>query len=138
MTSYVEEGKRDLQFNMPPPEPMEKFHDIDVQIAETADEQTDHQAHLGVDQEYTPEEVKYEKAFLRRIDLHIMPLLLVTYGFQVRYIFGTALTLQYADKISLSSGVAFDLTKNAGLVGNDFAWLSTGLWVALELALAYD
>jgi MFS family permease len=37
---------------------------------------------------------------------------------------------KYSDKISLSSGVAFDLTANAGLVGNDFAWLSTGFYLA--------
>ena len=34
---------------------------------------------------------------------------------------------QYSDKITLSSGVAFDLIKATDLVGNDYAWLSTGL-----------
>ncbi|ORY25459.1 MFS general substrate transporter [Naematelia encephala] len=99
----------------------DKFADLDTKIAEVADEETDHQVHLGVDQEAAPEEIERERRFVRKIDWHIMPLLLITYG------------LQYSDKISLSSGVAFDLTKNTHLVGNDFAWLSTGFYLAYLL-----
>ncbi|WWD22201.1 hypothetical protein CI109_106692 [Kwoniella shandongensis] len=105
-----------------------KYDDINLQIKEVADEQTWHQAHIGVDEELTPEEKEIERKFLRRIDWHMMPLLLITYG------------LQYADKISLSSGVAFDLKKDNKLVGNDFAWLSTGFYLAyliFEFPFAY-
>ncbi|KAK8846891.1 hypothetical protein IAR55_005981 [Kwoniella newhampshirensis] len=105
-----------------------KFDVINEQIKEVADEQTWHQAHIGVDEELTPEEKEIERKFVRRIDWHLMPLLLITYGFQ------------YADKISLSSGVAFDLRKDTHLVGNDFAWLSTGFYLAyliFELPFGY-
>ncbi|KAK8866200.1 hypothetical protein IAR55_001351 [Kwoniella newhampshirensis] len=96
----------------------DKLHDLDVKIMQVADAQTEHLAHIGVDEELTAEEIEKERKFLRKIDWHIMPLLLATYGFQ------------YADKISLSSGVAFDLNKDIHLVGNDFAWLSTGFYLA--------
>ncbi|KAL7425266.1 hypothetical protein Q5752_000954 [Cryptotrichosporon argae] len=96
----------------------DKYAPVDVQIATVADELTEKLAHIGVDQELTPEEQARERRFVRRIDWHLMPLLLITYGFQ------------YADKISLSSGVAFDLKTATGLVGNDYAWLSTGFYIA--------
>jgi hypothetical protein len=62
----------------------EKFRDIDHKIAEVADEETDRQAHLGVDQVLTPEEIDKERKFLRKIDWHIVPLLMITYGVQVK------------------------------------------------------
>ena len=65
----------------------QKFDHIDVAITELADLQTEYQAHIGVDREPTAEELEKERKFVRRIDWHIMPLLLVTYGFQVRRLF---------------------------------------------------
>jgi ACS family allantoate permease-like MFS transporter len=108
----------------------EKFRDIDHKIAEVADEETDRQAHLGVDQVLTPEEIDKERKFLRKIDWHIVPLLMITYGVQVSVHTCEVADSKYSDKVALSSGVAFDLTANAGLVGNDFAWLSTGFYLA--------
>ena len=60
-----------------------KFDDYNVQILDVADEQTKHQVHVGLDQELTPEEQEQERRLVRKIDWHIMPLLLITYGFQV-------------------------------------------------------
>ncbi|WVQ80081.1 hypothetical protein IAT38_002182 [Cryptococcus sp. DSM 104549] len=120
VTSYVEESKApggDF-YSAPAEAALDKYHELDVAIEEVAGAEVEHQVHLGVDQELTPEEREKERKFLRKIDWHIMPLLLITYGFQ------------YSDKISLSSGVAFDLTKGVGLVGNQFAWLSTGFYLA--------
>ncbi|KAL7915571.1 MFS general substrate transporter [Trichoderma velutinum] len=87
-------------------------------IEKFADEATEHQVHLGVDIQPTESEILMEKKLVRKIDWHIMPLLMLTYG------------LQYSDKITLSSSVAFDLRQNTHLVGNDYAWLSTGFYLA--------
>ncbi|KAI6088450.1 MFS general substrate transporter [Hypoxylon rubiginosum] len=51
-----------------------------------------------------------------------MPILMITYG------------IQYSDKITLSSSVAFDLRQDTHLVGNEFAWLSTGFYLAYLIA----
>ncbi|OAA55881.1 Major facilitator superfamily domain, general substrate transporter [Niveomyces insectorum RCEF 264] len=99
---------------------MEKPDDVD--IAEVLDAETEHQAHLGVEEQATPEELERERKLVRKIDWHIVPLLMVTYG------------LQYSDKITLSSAVAFDLKQDTHLVGNDFAWLSTGFYLAYLIA----
>jgi MFS transporter, ACS family, allantoate permease len=98
----------------------DKLAAYDARLIEFTDEETDRQAHLGIDEQVhlTPEEIALEKALLRKIDLNILPLLMVTYG------------LQYSDKITLSSGVAFGLQADTNLVGNDFAWLSTGFYLA--------
>ncbi|TKY90078.1 hypothetical protein EX895_000076 [Sporisorium graminicola] len=49
----------------------------------------------------------------RKIDRFTVPCLLAIYG------------LQYADKVSLSSGVLFGLKKDTKLHGQDFSWLTT-------------
>lgn len=124
------------------PEPGRKsqsdhVEDHKADLKELGDEETDHQARLGYDLQRTETEIASDKKFLRKIDWHIMPLLMFTYGLQVIYhtlrvYFNQfqlliAFLAQYSDKITLSSAVAFDLKKNTHLVGNDFAWLSTGL-----------
>ncbi len=55
----------------------------DAKVIEVADEETDRQAHIGVEYQLTPEEAKTERELLRKIDFHIMPLLMITYGLQV-------------------------------------------------------
>ncbi|ORY25466.1 major facilitator superfamily domain-containing protein [Naematelia encephala] len=120
MNPVVSSAEKDVEFKSGsnPHDVSANLHNVDLRIQEVADELTDRQAHLGIDQELTPEELETERAFVRKVDWQLMPLLLITYG------------VQYADKISLSSGVAFDLRRNTGLVGNDFAWLSTGFYLA--------
>ena len=60
-----------------------KLSDYDFKIEAAADKETDRQAHLGVDVERTPEDIARDKKLLRKIDLHVMPLLMLTYGLQV-------------------------------------------------------
>ena len=112
-----------------------KESELDTEIKKASDPETDHQVHLGVDLQPTVTEETGERKLVRKIDWHIMPLLMCTYGLQV---WPTPVqancphlipSSQYSDKITLSSAVAFDLKKDTGLVGNDFAWLSTGLYV---------
>ncbi|WVQ68000.1 uncharacterized protein L199_006206 [Kwoniella botswanensis] len=69
-----------------------------------------------------------DRRLLRKIDLHVMPLLMITYG------------IQYSDKISLSSGAIFDLRQDTHLVGNQYAWLTTIFYLAYligEFPVAY-
>ena len=61
----------------------EKLRAYDMRIQQVADAETDRYAHMGVDHELTPEEVEEERKLLRKIDWHIMPLLMITYGVQV-------------------------------------------------------
>ncbi|KIW16529.1 hypothetical protein PV08_06584 [Exophiala spinifera] len=54
-----------------------------------------------------------QKRVLRKIDLHLMPLLMVS-GF-----------LQYLDKQSLNYSVIYELREDLGLVGKQFSWVSS-------------
>jgi MFS family permease len=59
-----------------------------------------------------------EKAVLRRIDLRVLPLLLGAYFFQ------------QLDKSSLSYVSIFGIQKDAGLVGKQYSWLGSILYLA--------
>ena len=61
-----------------------KTNDYDLEINKVADAETDHYAHLGVDLQPTVTEEALERKLIRKIDLHIMPLLMITTGIQVR------------------------------------------------------
>ena len=61
---------------------------------------------------------KEERAVLRRIDLRVLPLLLGAYFFQ------------QLDKSSLSYVSILGLQKDAGLVGRQYSWLSSILYLA--------
>lgn len=50
---------------------------------------------------------------LRKIDLHIMPLLMITY------------CLQYLDKASINFASVYGLKEGTHLVGQDYSWLSS-------------
>ncbi|WRT69328.1 uncharacterized protein IL334_006312 [Kwoniella shivajii] len=74
------------------------------------------------------EQKEKERKLVRKIDLHVMPLLMITYG------------IQYSDKISLSSGAIFDLRTDTHLVGNQYAWLTTIFYLTYligEFPVAY-
>ncbi|KAJ5291179.1 MFS general substrate transporter [Penicillium angulare] len=62
------------------------------------------------DLQYTPEE---EKAVLRKIDLHLIPLLFFIY------------LLQYLDKNSINFASVYGLKAGTGLTGSDYSWLSS-------------
>jgi hypothetical protein len=72
-------------------------------------------ATAGGDHTFTPEE---EKKVLRRIDLRVLPLLLGAYFFQ------------QLDKSSLSYVSIFGLVEDAKLVGNQYSWLGSILYIA--------
>ncbi|WVW83557.1 hypothetical protein I302_105578 [Kwoniella bestiolae CBS 10118] len=79
-------------------------------------------------EEATADSREKDRRLLRKIDLHVMPLLMITYG------------IQYSDKISLSSGAIFDLRSDTHLVGNQYAWLTTIFYLAYligEFPVAY-
>jgi MFS family permease len=69
----------------------------------------------NVDTSFTYEE---ERAVLRRIDLRVLPLLLGAYFFQ------------QLDKSSLSYVSIFGIQKDAGLVGKQYSWLGSILYLA--------
>ncbi|KAH7390920.1 major facilitator superfamily domain-containing protein [Phaeosphaeria sp. MPI-PUGE-AT-0046c] len=69
----------------------------------------------GADATFTYEE---EKAVLKRIDLRVLPLLLGAYFFQ------------QLDKSSLSYVSIFGIQKDAGLVGKQYSWLGSILYLA--------
>lgn len=56
------------------------------------------------------------KRVLRKIDLHVVPILVVTYG------------LQYLDKNSLNFASVYGLQKGTHLHGQDYSWLGWYLW----------
>ncbi|KAJ5809390.1 uncharacterized protein N7503_001608 [Penicillium pulvis] len=64
--------------------------------------------HRGL--EYTPEE---EKRVLRKIDLHLIPILFFIY------------LLQYLDKNSINFASVYGLKTGTGLTGSDYSWLSS-------------
>ncbi|BCS30464.1 putative MFS transporter [Aspergillus puulaauensis] len=72
-------------------------------------------ATVGGDRTFTPEE---EKKVLRRIDLRVLPLLLGAYFFQ------------QLDKSSLSYVSIFGLVEDANLVGQQYSWLGSILYIA--------
>ncbi|KAL5340939.1 major facilitator superfamily domain-containing protein [Aspergillus crustosus] len=72
-------------------------------------------AAVGGDHSFTPEE---EKKVLRRIDLRVLPLLLGAYFFQ------------QLDKSSLSYVSIFGLVEDAKLVGKQYSWLGSILYIA--------
>lgn len=58
-------------------------------------------------------EVEARRRVLRKIDLHIMPLLMFTY------------CLQYLDKSSINFASVYGLKDGTNLVGQDYSWLSS-------------
>ncbi|ORY31768.1 CNF01220-like protein [Naematelia encephala] len=66
-------------------------------------------------------EAQYKK-LTRKIDLILMPLLMLTYG------------LQYSDKVSLSSGVVFGLKTDTHLVGQEYGLLTVWFYLAYCVA----
>ncbi|KAL4976020.1 major facilitator superfamily domain-containing protein [Aspergillus desertorum] len=81
----------------------------------TAEKAAQFLATTTVDRTFTPEE---EKAVLRRIDLRVLPLLLGAYFFQ------------QLDKSSLSYVSIFGLVEDANLVGQQYSWLGSILYLA--------
>lgn len=81
-------------------------------ISSTASEERDDNYDLYKqtrDVGFTPEEAK---KVLRKIDLQILPVLIVTY------------TLQYLDKNSINYAAVYGLKQGTGLKGQDYSWLS--------------
>jgi hypothetical protein len=64
----------------------------------------------GLNDEVSPAEAK---RVLRKTDLRILPIILVTYG------------LQYLDKQGINFGSVFGLLKGNHLVGQDYSWTSS-------------
>ncbi|KAL2009580.1 hypothetical protein VTN00DRAFT_5387 [Thermoascus crustaceus] len=82
-------------------------------ISSTASEERDDNYDLYKqtrDVGFTPEEAK---KVLRKIDLQILPVLIVTY------------TLQYLDKNSINYAAVYGLKQGTGLKGQNYSWLSS-------------
>ena len=60
--------------------------------------------------DFTPEQ---ERKLLRKIDLHLVPVMMAIYG------------MQWADKLSLTNGVLFGLREDTRLRGQQYPWLTT-------------
>ncbi|ORY28955.1 major facilitator superfamily domain-containing protein [Naematelia encephala] len=95
---------------------------LEATIGDDVDEYEQRALQLGTVVEITAEEKEEERKLLRKIDLHMMPLLMITFG------------MQYSDKIGISSGVAFGFAKDTHLVGQQYAWLSTGFYLAMLIS----
>ncbi|EPQ31997.1 uncharacterized protein PFL1_00195 [Pseudozyma flocculosa PF-1] len=67
----------------------------------------------------TPEE---DKRLLRKIDWYLLPLMMSIYG------------MQFADKISLSAGILFNLAEDTSLADNQFSWLATIFYLGYLVA----
>ncbi|KAK5138548.1 hypothetical protein LTR08_000136 [Meristemomyces frigidus] len=59
---------------------------------------------------------------LRKIDLHILPILMMTY------------MLQYLDKSSINFASVYGLKKGTNLHGQDYAWLSSIFYLGYMVA----
>ncbi|KAL4932257.1 major facilitator superfamily domain-containing protein [Aspergillus undulatus] len=82
---------------------------------------------MGTDKEYGVTETlgsADEKKLVRKIDLHLMPLLIVSYG------------LQYLDKTSLSYSAILGLREDLNLKGQEYSWAS-GIFYIGYLAASY-
>ncbi|OJJ02776.1 hypothetical protein ASPVEDRAFT_131759 [Aspergillus versicolor CBS 583.65] len=82
---------------------------------------------LGADKDYGTTETmssKEEKRLVRKIDFHLMPLLIISYG------------LQYLDKTSLSYSAVLGLREDLNLKGQEFSWAS-GIFYIGYLAASY-
>lgn len=66
----------------------------------------------GVEELKEPVSTEQEHALVRKIDLRILPLLIINYIFF------------YVDKTSLSYAAVFGLVEDLHLVGNQYSWLS--------------
>ncbi|CAH0025176.1 unnamed protein product [Clonostachys rhizophaga] len=76
---------------------------------------------IGTVESLSPEE---EKKLIRKIDMRLMPLLIVSYG------------LQYLDKTSLAYSAILGLREDLHLVGQQFSWTSSIFYIGY-LAASY-
>ncbi|KFY49408.1 hypothetical protein V495_00597 [Pseudogymnoascus sp. VKM F-4514 (FW-929)] len=80
-------------------------------------EKSDHAAVLAEENENVPAPIvtseDEEKATLRKIDLHLMPLMFVTYA------------LQYLDKTTVGNANVLGMAVDTNLVGQQFSWVSS-------------
>ncbi|PSR84059.1 major facilitator superfamily domain-containing protein [Coniella lustricola] len=99
-------------------------------VPERAEEQTRREkaAEFLASHEDTSFTYEEEKAVLRRVDCRILPLLLGAYFFQ------------QLDKSTLSYTSVFDIVSGAHLVGNEYSWLGSVLYLAqlvMQPAMAF-
>ncbi|PGH27216.1 hypothetical protein AJ80_01173 [Polytolypa hystricis UAMH7299] len=92
-----------------------QIENVQVEPKRGRDQAADFLAAAGEDVTFTAEE---EKAVLRRIDSRVLVLLLGAYFFQ------------QLDKSSLSYVSIFGITEDAGLVGQQYSWLGSILYLA--------
>ncbi|GMK54676.1 hypothetical protein CspeluHIS016_0112620 [Cutaneotrichosporon spelunceum] len=88
-------------------------HEVDEKELDDAEDT------ILAEQEFTPQEYKRVRW---KIDLILMPVLMVIYG------------LQFADKTSLAAGVIFGLREDTHLVGNHYADLTTYFYIGYLVA----
>ncbi|KAF7553814.1 hypothetical protein G7046_g6993 [Stylonectria norvegica] len=97
------------------PTAVEPYHDFEK------GEIVDRRADLGLQFlemngkiEYTEEE---EQRVRWKIDLHLMPILMLTFG------------LQYLDKVTISYAAVYNMKKDLGLVGQQYSWANSLFYV---------
>ncbi|KAL4882035.1 major facilitator superfamily domain-containing protein [Aspergillus karnatakaensis] len=92
----------------------------DIDVKRTLTEMSADKEH-GVTDTLSAED---EKRLVRKIDTHLMPLLIISYG------------LQYLDKTSLSYSAILGIREDLNLQGQDFSWAS-GIFYIGYLAASY-
>ncbi|KAL0256839.1 hypothetical protein SLS55_007648 [Diplodia seriata] len=76
-------------------------------------------AEVGEVLDYTEEE---ERAVRRKIDLHLMPLLMITY------------LIQFLDKSCISYSALWGMRQDVGLHGSQYSWLTTIFYLGYLVA----
>ncbi|EKG17446.1 Major facilitator superfamily [Macrophomina phaseolina MS6] len=76
-------------------------------------------AEVGEVEDFTADE---ERAVRWKIDLHLMPMLMITY------------LVQYLDKSSISYSALWGMRQDVGLHGNQYSWLTTIFYIGYLLA----
>ncbi|KAL4788143.1 major facilitator superfamily domain-containing protein [Aspergillus varians] len=97
-----------------------------IQVSPDIDAKKGH-SDMSTDKEYGVADAlgsEDEKKLVRKIDFHLMPLLIISYG------------LQYLDKTSLSYSAILGLRQDLNLKGQDFSWAS-GIFYIGYLAASY-
>jgi hypothetical protein len=92
------------------------------ETASTASKDLDDAFDLYQKQDPTEIDTDEEKRVRRKLDLHLMPLLCVSY------------MLQYLDKVSISAASVYGLQKGTHLVGQDYAWLSRSCQLLMKVS----
>ncbi|EMR66089.1 putative major facilitator superfamily transporter protein [Eutypa lata UCREL1] len=112
ITAFPAEMRSTLDISADVKKDPEKVHDVEASDESSVDGGEVYDA--GETRQYTEEEYKKLK---RKIDRYLLPLMWLCYG------------IQQTDKTSISTQATFGLREDAGLVGQQYSWLTTVFYI---------